>query len=487
MSELKKKMFLLLVVVVGLAWGCSTSRSRPDSDGAIPDGDGTLVDGTIPDGGAVDGDGSLVTDGYVAPDSSVTPEDPLTDRLVTSQVDVGEGVKGGVSSWRIWGRSSLNVAPVFTAPLANCETLVCFTTSGTGGIQPRVARLSPDDGLVEIHDLTPGLECRGLAAEPNGHFAALLSNSSERSIYVIRHDPAGEELWTQELTNSIAAPTNFGIGDSRLEYGNGRYGAYYHVQGTDGMYTGHEGDTLKWVTTEGVESTGWAWGCSHSMSNLLRYNPAIDSFMPACVTDCFPGTSGDFSTNSKGGIYINHNSGHVMDVCAGCNGSVAGELGSAALSPDGWKMVFNAHQAETVLGQNSYDTSTMNQDVGFASIASNYGSSEVVWLTDTTAINETDPTIARWTPAGDSDEQYVVGWAEPGSPYTYKLARVDSSGGFLEGPTVITGLAAWGRRDDPMRRHFNGDIVWAWFDSSGSTTLNFARLLSGMSYECVSF
>src|SRR5690606_2253514 len=133
--------------------------------------------------------------------------------------------------------------------------------------------------------------------------------------------------------------------------------------------SGHEGDTLKWVdAATGAETTGWAWGCSHSMSNLLRYNPDLNGFMPACVTDCFPGTTGDFSTNSQGGIFLNHNKKKVMDVAAGCNGSVAGELGSAALAPDGYKQVFNAHHAPLVKGQQGYDSSTMNQDIGFVSI-----------------------------------------------------------------------------------------------------------------------
>lgn len=481
--------FLTVFIIMGpvVISGCSSSRDRPDRDAAVTDEGGITGDGAVADTGgfhdAGDGDGSSLADAYVSPDSSVNPDDPLQDRLTTSQLTVPEGVKGGVSNWRIWGRSSLHVGRVFTAPLANCETLVGFTTSGGGGLTPRVARISPDDELVEVHDLTSGLECRGLAAEPDGHFAALLWSSSEQSIYVTRYDPSGTELWTQELTNSNNTPTDFGIGDSRFEYGGGKYGAYYHVHSD----SGHEGDTLKWVTTAGSETTGWSWGCSHSMSNLLRYNQDIDRFMPACVTDCYPGTSGDFSTNAKGGIYINHNSGHVIDMCAGCNGSVAGELGGGAISPDGWKIVFNTHQADLVLGQGSYDSSTMNQDVGFASISSSYSSTDVVWLTNTSSINETDPTMARWTPVEDDTEQYVVGWAEPSGSYVYKLGRVDASGGFLEGPVVITGLAAWGRRDDPMRRHFNGDIVWAWFDSPGSTTLNFARILSGHPQECVSF
>lgn len=478
---------LPVVVVLGVGLvglGCDSSRKKPEIDGSVSGDDAVVEDAnTSTDGGGeVDAD-QQQQDAGESPDSSVNPGDPLEDRITTSTVTAPEGVKSGVSNWRIWGRGALNVAPVFTVPLANCETLVGYTTSGGGGLTPRVARLSAQDDLVETHTLTSGLECRGLAAEPDGHFAALLWDDAADAIFVTRYDPSGNELWTEELQNTDNAPDDFGIGDSRFEFGDGQYGAYYHVHSN----SGHEGDTLKWVTTDGTESTGWSWGCSHSMSALLRYNPAVTRFMPACVTDCYPGTSGDFATNSKGGIYLNHNSGPVIDVCAGCNGSVAGELGSAALSPDGWKMVFNAHQADLVLGQSSYDPSTMNQDIGFASIDSSYSSSAVVWLTDTPSMDEADATMALWTPVEDDTEQYVVGWSEPGGGYVYRLARVDPSGSFLEGPVDVTSLVSWGRRDDPMRRHVNGDIVWAWFDSSGSTTLNFARLHSGRTATCASF
>jgi hypothetical protein len=228
------------------------------------------------------------------------------------------------------------------------------------------------------------------------------------------------------------------------------------------------------------------------MSAVLRYHPDDQKFMPACVTDCFPGTSaGDppdpFLNTSVGGIYINHNDAKVMDVNGACNGKVAGELGSAAIAPSGWKMVFNSHQNAASLGQSSYNDSTMNQDIGFVSVASSYSPGSVVWLTDTAGVDEADSTVARWTPEGDDSEQYVVGWMEPGASAKYWLARVDSSGSFLEGPIDITESAHWGRRDDPMRRHHDGDVVWAWFDSAGSTTLRLARLASGQNYQCQSF
>jgi hypothetical protein len=129
----------------------------------------------------------------------------------------------------------------------------------------------------------------------------------------------------------------------------------------------------------------------------------------------------------------------------------------------------------------------MNQDIAFAGIAAGLTSQAVVWLTNTTAINEADSGIERWRPEGDTAEQYVVGWAEPGTVYKYQLGRLSAAGAFLEGPTEVTAKVKWGRRDDPFRAHYNGDIVWAWFDAPLSTTLQVARLRSGGSYACAAF
>jgi len=407
----------------------------------------------------------------------------ISDRLTVTEVTVPEGVKEGANSWRVWGRGDLEVAPVYTAPRADCSNLVCYTTGSGDAITARVTLLGPDGALVESYELEAGRECRGLAAAPDGSFAALLWDDASDAIYVHRYDVDGSELGVTQLVNADNNPDDFGLGESRLEYGDGRYGAYYHVHSD----SGHEGDTLKWVdAASGDESTEWGWGCSHSMSNLLRYNPGIATFLPVCVTDCYPGTSGsDFESDSIGGIYLDHDEGKVMDVDGGCNGSVAAELGSAAPAPNGYKLVFNAHQDAATPGQSSYDESTMNQDIGFASVTPSWSSDPVVWLTSTADVNEADASIERWLPSDDPTEQYLVGWLEP--PATYWLARVDATGAWLEEPTDVSDQVAWGHRDDPFRADAGGDIVWAWFDDAGSTTLHFARIGTGMAAVCTPF
>jgi hypothetical protein len=119
----------------------------------------------------------------------------------------------------------------------------------------------------------------------------------------------------------------------------------------------------------------------------------------------------------------------------------------------------------------------MNQDLAFVTLGNDGSYGAVVWLSNTNDIDESDPSIALWQPQGESVEQYIVGWAQSGT--AHRLARVDANGVILEGPVDISGRAKWGKRDDPMRQHVNGDVVWAWFDSSGSSTLHFARIRAG--------
>ncbi len=420
------------------------------------------------------------------------PPTTLDTRVTTTNSTTPAGVMSGDGNYRIWGSESLGVAPVFTVPYPDCGTLVGYSTGSYPNPRARVARLDANDQLVTTYDLGPGV-LRGLAGEGEGHWGALIwdykgADSPMNQMIVRRYDKNGTQMFSTGLDNSQVGPTDFQIGESRLEFGAGKYSAYYHVHGTNMAYFayGHEGDQLIHVdAATGAQTNGWTWGCSHSMSELLRFSPAAGITLPICATDCYPGTVGsNFATDSIGGIYVNHDEQKVRDFDAGCNGSVATELGSAAPAAAGWKLVFNGHQNAAVKGQSSYNKATMNQDIGFVGIANNKTVGSIVWLTNTTGTSEANSSIARWQPAGDATEQYVVGWTATSGGGTYYLSRVNAAGAFLEGPVTINN-AKWGRRDDPFRVHLNGDVVWAWFDMSGSTTLKFARLKSGGSAMCM--
>jgi hypothetical protein len=159
------------------------------------------------------------TPGEAGSDTSIAGG-PLTSRVSTSTLTVPAGVKPGELSWRVWGESSLGVAPVYTVPLANCQTLVCYTT-GTGDAvsgtsEAYVALLDAGDNLVGNADLG-AFECRGLAAESDGHYAALLwaqgtatdctDFTANGRMYVKRYAADGTASWSTELVdNSTVYP-----------------------------------------------------------------------------------------------------------------------------------------------------------------------------------------------------------------------------------------------------------------------------------------
>ena len=463
-----------------LLLGACQSDSMQGTDGVVPNVCGVDITACAGGDGCCPASCNSVSDSDCPPPATA----PLSERLQVASVTTPAGVIPGTSNYRIWGSASLGIGPVYTVPYGDCGTLVGYTTGSIATPRARVARLSAQDQLVATYDLG-AFTLRGLAAEPDGHFAALLWDQAPtpKAMKVARFDATGAAGWTTALDDTLAAPTDFGIGESRLEYGAGKYGAYFHVHGISGFANGHEGDALHWLdAAKGTRTVGWNWGCSHSMSELLRFSPAANMTLPICVTDCYPGTTGsNFATDAIGGVYLS-NQTKVRAFDGGCNGSVAAELGSAAPSPAGWKLVFNGHQNPATNGQSSYNKATMNQDIGFVSLGSNKSVGTIVWLT-TTAENEANSSIARWMPTGDTAEQYVVGWSSGNS---FNLARVSADGAFLEKPVAIS-TAKWGQRDDPFREHLNGDIVWAWFDAPGATTLKFARLRSGGTATCSKF
>src|SRR5688500_10316549 len=117
---------LTLSLILAACDGVIGGGGGGGGDDGSNDGDG---------GGSNNGDSGPVIDG--PPPTATLPE-----RLAVSTITTPAGVKAGVSNWRIWGRSSLRVAPVFTVPYADCGTLVGYTTGTAATPRARVARLN---------------------------------------------------------------------------------------------------------------------------------------------------------------------------------------------------------------------------------------------------------------------------------------------------------------------------------------------------------
>src|SRR5207245_1007306 len=138
-------------------------------------------------------------------------------RLSVSTTTTPAGVLAAGNAYRIWGSAALKLMPVVAVPFADCGTLVGYTTGTTP--RARVARLDAGDQLVTTYDLGP-YTLRGLAAEPDGHFAALLwdESTNPKSLKIIRYASNGTAGTTATLPTNNASPTDFSIGESRLEY-----------------------------------------------------------------------------------------------------------------------------------------------------------------------------------------------------------------------------------------------------------------------------
>jgi len=359
---------------------------------------------------------------------------------------------------------------LYNAPLPGGDLLVGWNDASDVG---RVSYLKKDveKGYVLKKTVTiSGRQVRGLAALNDTSFGVLAwvysSTATSTKMYVqkwTKMSASGTptKSFEKELTNTDSHPTDFEIGDSRLEIdANGDFYAYYHVHSTDG----HEGDTYFSVNSKSGKVTRiWAWGCSHSMSNLLSYHPVLNKTVSICVTDCYPGTSGDFATNSIGGIYT-ENSNKIQTMAGGCDGCVGGELGMVApIYSGGWALIFNSHRSSVGKGQAACQSS-YNQDIGFVVIGKDkkLGTS-TVWLTKTSQ-NEVDPGLARYGKFVAS-QTFLVGWKRGNDRF---LATVNRTGGITAGPynaTVVkydgkTYPVSWGSRDDTWRTLSDGSVAW---------------------------
>ena len=266
-------------------------------------------------------------------------------------------------------------------------------------------------------------------------------------------------------------PSGFDIGDSRMELDdNGDFFAYYHVHST----SGHEGDAYFRINSvSGEYKTIWGWGCSHSMSNLLSYHPILNKTLAICVTDCYPGTSGEFKENSIGGLYTEDRN-LLQTMAGGCNGCIGGEVGMVApIYEGGWAVIFSSHSEDLGKGQAAC-SSQYTQDIGVAIVDTEKKlASPVLWLTQTPE-SEIDPALARYgafcgngtcEKAGQKEQMFMIGWKQTQGG---RIAFMDTTGLIRAGPYDVSNVqidgkttsVSWGGRDDTWRTLDDGSIAW---------------------------
>ena len=383
----------------------------------------------------------------------------IGDRITTFQVTLPQPLEARQNNFCTWGFCDLSPR-LYSSPLPDGKILVGWSDASGNGHVSRV-----NGSSLEATFNFPSLPVRGLVAHADGSFAVLLWDKATPGTYwdnimkLSKRNASGGAIWTTTLVNADAAVPNpvnsSGIGDGRLGYGGGKYGAYFSVHSQpDGGGLEHEGDQLTFVDDNGViQAGGWAWGLSHSMAELIDYHPELNRLTAVGVSDCFPGK----------GLHATHSSPsewHSLFASDGnCGGSVSAQLGQiAAADGSRWIVAFSA------LAHGGFP----GQGIGILSFAGNYVPSAVTWLTNTNGTEERDPVLGR-IGAPLNSNRYLVGWRMQTSG-EFKLGIINSAGTFLEAAETVSPGITWGNRDDSFRTQADGDVCWVQ-GSANSTTL----------------
>ncbi len=368
----------------------------------------------------------------------------LAGQVTKTSLILPHPLQGQVQSWCTW--SWCSVTPrLFHEPTVDGGALVGWTDGSGNG---HVSVITPAGSLGQTYDYA-GRSLRGLVAHSDGKFAVMQYDPATKIMWLTKYNANGSQAWSTNIKDSL---THFdgGIGDSRLAYGNGLYGAYFAVYGDSGWVKGHNGDQLTFVNDSGtIQSGGWEWGCSHSMAELINYHPGLAKFMPLCSSDCYA-SKGLLVSDSK-----------LVYTCDGnCGGLVSAQLGQAAQTTTGWKVAFSALGTANVTGKG----------IGLATINADFTSS-YIWLTNTDGTTERDPVIARLGTSLGSD-RFLVGWKTTNDG-VYHLELIAGNGTVVQPLENVSAKGiTWGDRDDSLRTRPDGNISWVQ-GTAGGTALNY--------------
>jgi FlgD Ig-like domain len=372
----------------------------------------------------------------------------LRERITTTSLTLPAALEPSVSSFHLWTQHVLGPR-LYHEPLADGRTMVGWTDAAMNG------HVSLVGSTVETTFDFPDEPVRGLVAHSNGTFAVLLWNRGgagfqDDYVRLSKRNANGSQIWSLAVTTSeyTPNPAQFNIGDSRLAYANGVYGAYLSVHSTEG----HEGDRYQRVSDSGVLlSGGWGWGLSHSMAGVIAAHPENGTLHTAGVSDCYP---------SKALLYDKTTSLFTAD--ADCAGKVSVQLGQMAAGPGGsWLVAMDAVDRPGFPAR------------GVAVVRVRSGSTpRLVWLTNTTGSDERDPVIAR-IDASLGSNRYLVGWRQL-SDGSARIAVIDSNATVQSATEIVSPAVTWGARDDSYRTRPDGSISWV-EGAAGSRTLRLHR------------
>jgi len=334
---------------------------------------------------------------------------------------------------------------LYLAVLADQGKLLGWTdSSGTGHVS-----LLSGASVTALAEFA-SKQVRGLVAHSGDAFAVLLYDPIARTMALAKYSSVGSLLWSTDITGPSGYP-DFQVGDSRLAFGGGFYGAHFAVKGKAGtMFAAHNGENLRIANESGqiVTGAGWDWGVSHSMAQLVGYHPGWDTLTTVSISDCYP---------SKG-IFVNTRGTPLLTIDATCSGSVSAQFGQMVPDGDRWTIVFNAVNS----------TCCSAQGIGLISFGTTFSPS-LRWLTATSGSDERDPVIASVGNLPSIDRRFLVGW-RLNTGNVFKLAVIDSGGTFVEAPEEVSSAGVrWGNRDDSFRTGSDGTVSWVAGDALSDT------------------
>ena len=333
----------------------------------------------------------------------------IAQRITTTTITLPQALEGATANFCTWGFCTGFSPRLYQAPMVDGRTLVGWT-DGTGN--GHVSRVNGST-IEQTFDFA-ATPVRGLVVHPDNSFAVLLEhfatvpaapNVPQNFMTLTLLTASGTTQWTTSLANTTAPigtvpgafpnPHTFGdtsIGDSRLGYGGGMYGAYFSVfANPDSTNTSHDGDQYTVVNDAGVIQTGgWDWGLSHSLAELIDYQPNLARLTALGVTDCFPSQAMWADTSADGGPQ-----NKILAGDGDCGGKTAVQLGQmAAFTGGNWLVAFNAQsEASQTDGLGNFHPAFTGQGVGVLSFNGTYTATAVKWLTttDPTGTDEFDP------------------------------------------------------------------------------------------------
>jgi len=371
----------------------------------------------------------------------------LRERITTTSVTLPAALEPATSSFHLWTMHTLGPR-LYPAPRADGRTLVGWTDASMNGHVSVIA-----SSLERTFDF-PAEPVRGLVAHDDGTFAVLLWNRNGTTTYtddftrLSKRRADGTQLWTAKVTAAdVPNPAEFMIGDCRLAYANGVYGAYLSVHST----AGHEGDHYQRVSDGGaLLSGGWTWGLSHSMSCVIAPHPEDGSLHTTGSSDCYGAKALLFDKNTT-----------LFAADADCAGKVSVQLGQMAAGPGrSWLIAMDAIDRP---GFPARGVAVVRIRPG--------GTPKLTWLTNTDGANERDPVIARIGTSIGSN-RYLVGWRSLADGKA-RVAVIDTNATVLAGVEVFDGVT-WGARDDSYRTRTDGSVVWV-EAAAGARTLHLNR------------